>query len=612
MATYRVTSPDGQKFDVTAPDTATEADVLFYAQKQFAAMKPQPAKPSQPVDKAQAAQMALEGMGPGERLLASIGSGMADLNPFQSREEVDEKRIRDAELNDTTGAKALNIAGQVLPTLAIPFGTAARAAGAGLKAAGAANLGARIGQSAAADMILTGGALGAAAPVGTEDSRAGNTVMGVAGGAVIPAVGAAWQGAKKVVAPFTKAGAQGIAGKALLDAGVPTNLSASEIVLGSSPTLVEASQSPVAAQLQKALANKNPNFRADLSTRAAEQNIARWDELRRVTGTTDDLARAIQARDDKALPVLESALRGSKKPNTQALLDVTDMIAGGPTRLRSNASSALADVRGKIAESRTAADLYAVRKEIDDMLAGRVNSDKKGAQFAASELMQLKGSLDEALNQATGGKFGKYIEKYTEFSRPIDRLEASQAFAERFRTAAPDQFGLPMLNRQHWTSAIEAPAKRFDGSKVSTRTQLSDTLNVGDMGLLDDIERDLMRSYQAQRLTSAPGSDTLQNLEGNNLLMGLLSSAPKPAGTGGLINGLLDLAANASTRRPMAELEAGLLSPSYAQGLLARAQPKQAKQIELLSMELGVSPQDLVTNLLRTGTTRALPSNAGQ
>jgi hypothetical protein len=44
MGKYRVTSPDGKTFEVNAPDGATEADVLQYAQSQFSA-KPESPKP---------------------------------------------------------------------------------------------------------------------------------------------------------------------------------------------------------------------------------------------------------------------------------------------------------------------------------------------------------------------------------------------------------------------------------------------------------------------------------------------------------------------------------------------------------------------------------------
>ena len=36
MATYQITSPDGQKFRVTAPDDATEEQVLSYARENMA------------------------------------------------------------------------------------------------------------------------------------------------------------------------------------------------------------------------------------------------------------------------------------------------------------------------------------------------------------------------------------------------------------------------------------------------------------------------------------------------------------------------------------------------------------------------------------------------
>src|SRR5687768_6523674 len=35
MAKYRITGPDGATYEVTAPDTATEAEVLSFAQKNY-------------------------------------------------------------------------------------------------------------------------------------------------------------------------------------------------------------------------------------------------------------------------------------------------------------------------------------------------------------------------------------------------------------------------------------------------------------------------------------------------------------------------------------------------------------------------------------------------
>lgn len=45
MAKYRITGPDGGTYEVTAPEGATEADVMAYAQKNYKPAVPTPAKP---------------------------------------------------------------------------------------------------------------------------------------------------------------------------------------------------------------------------------------------------------------------------------------------------------------------------------------------------------------------------------------------------------------------------------------------------------------------------------------------------------------------------------------------------------------------------------------
>ena len=46
MAKYRVNAPDGSVFEVSAPDTASEAEVMAYAQAEFAKQKPVIDKPA--------------------------------------------------------------------------------------------------------------------------------------------------------------------------------------------------------------------------------------------------------------------------------------------------------------------------------------------------------------------------------------------------------------------------------------------------------------------------------------------------------------------------------------------------------------------------------------
>ena len=93
MAKYNITSPDGKQFVVSAPDDATEEQVLAYAQKSF-----KMAKAPEKMD-------ATEGMSTTEKFLAGIGKSMHDtaqgLGQFvglSSRDDVSESRKLDADL----------------------------------------------------------------------------------------------------------------------------------------------------------------------------------------------------------------------------------------------------------------------------------------------------------------------------------------------------------------------------------------------------------------------------------------------------------------------------------------------------------------------------------
>lgn len=113
------------------------------------------------------------------RRLAQFGSGVADLgNSFAAPEVVDQKRTRDAQLNDDAFGKVLSFGGKALPAMAIPtFG--------GPVLGGA----------------LAGTALGALEPVGTGDSRLTNTLVGGALGAAVPGAVA---GVRNLLRPAAK------------------------------------------------------------------------------------------------------------------------------------------------------------------------------------------------------------------------------------------------------------------------------------------------------------------------------------------------------------------------------------------------------------------------
>lgn len=187
MAKFRVQSPDGQTWEVEAPDGTPENEVLAYAQSQFG--KPQ-AKPQQVDPTGSFGENAAAGLGKavvdtgrGLRQLGSYIPGLNKLDAFDPEKvqaEIDEAKALDAPLMKTGGGMVGNIGGQIAATL-LPAGIAAKASKLPMLA--------RMGQA-----VLNPGTVGRAAavgagiggiqPVATGESRSFNILMGAGGGAV--------------------------------------------------------------------------------------------------------------------------------------------------------------------------------------------------------------------------------------------------------------------------------------------------------------------------------------------------------------------------------------------------------------------------------------------
>lgn len=243
MATYEITSPDGQRFEITAPDDATEAQVLAYAQQQFGQ---QQAARQERIAKQEAADRELyspvAGMSWGDKFLAGVGKSFKDtgdgigqlvdaagrfMSPYAgmapaavadsskfgpSEAEVSERRRLDDPLMGTGAGLTGNIAGTVAQSFALPGGAA-------------------IGGAKLAPALAAGAAQGAALSglqaVGTDESRLENTLKGGLWGA--GGTGLA-RGLGRVLDPFGVKAGQRLEQEMAKQAAQKAGLSADEIV----------------------------------------------------------------------------------------------------------------------------------------------------------------------------------------------------------------------------------------------------------------------------------------------------------------------------------------------------------------------------------------------
>ena len=236
--------------------------------------------------------------GLGVQQLASY-VGLGDSTKVQR--EIDDAKARDKPLMDTGAGLAGNIGGNI--AIALAPGGALGAIGKAAKVPSLVN---------AARAITTpksllgaagvGAGFGAAQPVASDESRLQNMIVGGAGGAVVPAGVAGGKFVKNLIAPFTDAGAERIAGRALQRAAQnPASLqgTAQQFVRGSAPTTAEATGDIGLAQLQRTLAN-NADIGPAFSARAEKNTLARVAALEGVAGETGkreffDAARSANA-----------------------------------------------------------------------------------------------------------------------------------------------------------------------------------------------------------------------------------------------------------------------------------------------------------------------------
>lgn len=229
MAVFRITAPDGAEYEITAPDDATEEQVLAYAQSNYQGAQqpaPSPDRSGMSMEERYAAAGInprvdpTQGMSGLDKLLAGVGRsvvetgrGLQQLAGRRSDEQVAEDRRIDEPLLGTGMGMVGNIAGGAIQMMApVPGAAAARVGSIAGRAApfvGAAGRGA---------------AFSASQTVGEGESRAGNAAIGGALGAVGQGVasgaGALAQRARSALTPAVQSAIQNARA-----AGIPLHLS---------------------------------------------------------------------------------------------------------------------------------------------------------------------------------------------------------------------------------------------------------------------------------------------------------------------------------------------------------------------------------------------------
>lgn len=566
MPTYRITSPDGQEFEVTAPEGASQDQVLEYAKSQWAkGAAKSPAKPEAEIPGL--GETMLIGTG---RTMDRIGKGVQQLYYGATGNDEASAALKAQAADDDAAYKPLQEArpwatgiGESLPAAILPAG-------------GAATLWGNAGR-----MALAGGIPGAL-EYGSLGERAGRGAIGAASGAAVPVLGVAAKTATAFAEPLVSMGRNTIAGRTLNrvagDAApdvIARLRGAKELVPGSMPTAAQVAESGGISALERAASASNPEA---YTRRAMEQSSARLNALRGVAGDDAAMAAAEAARKtasetlyaqaDAGVAPIDGIFKGLQmRPQFQAAVNRAQELAQN----QGMADIFFRDSKGKpIALIGQGAHL--IKKALDE--AGEYGSTSYTGKAGASAANKTNQAFQNWLEQSIP-EYGAAKAAFAQQSVPINQMEIGQAMLNKAQPALADfgalgrESGATYATALRNGDAVAAKATGMSGAKMA------DVLSPDQMGAVTGVAQDLARKANAQDLGRGVGSDTFQKLSMQNIA-GQSGMAP-------FTRGLLDLPgvsratawAYRDTDQKMQDLLAdALLDPKKAADLMEKANKK--------------------------------------
>ena len=518
----------------------------------------------------------------------------ADFFGLPGQSDVDEAKRMDAPLMASGAGMAGNITGNVvnaLPTVAF---------GGGLPAAAA-----------------TGGAMGFVQPVASDESRALNTVVGAGAGAAGNLLGrginAVYQGGRALFEPFTQRGREQIAGRMIQRfADNPNSINAATsrpTITGARPTLAEQTGDAGLARLQDSLRAADPQFNNQISGRLAENNAARVNALRSLTGQDGARDFAVANRGATAQQLYGDAFN--------VLPDAASMTAEQSrtmqTLLKSPAiQAAMKDARAIAANSGTnvgpsnatgsVQGLHNMKMAMDDAIQ---TAKSAGQNNKAASILEAQKKLIGLIEDISPGYKSARV-TYADMSKPINAFDIGEEVFRRATSNTSDLNGNPRMQANALMGALRDEPALIRRATGRSGNALSDILEPDQLNLLRAVAGETDRAAAVASAGNGPGSATAQRMAAQNVLRQIIGPTGLPQSWSE--NAL----ANTVVGKPLNLIYGGIAEPRIQQEL-ARAilDPDAARAVLAAARTQGVQlPPNIAMQLLSTASRSVAPAVA--
>lgn len=532
------------------------------------------------------------------KAIVDTGRGIGQLVGLVSDADVNEAKARDAALINTTSGMVGNVAGNLaiaLPTVAIPGATTLKGAAA------------------------IGTLQGLAQPVTGDESRLTNAALGGAAGAGGVTAGrvlsGVYQGGKALIEPFTQKGREKITGRVIQRfADNPNSVSTAtgaRSVTGATPTIAEETGDAGMARLQDAVRSTDPQIAGRIDARLADNNAARVEALRGMTGQDGGRDFAVQMRAGTTKPMYDAAislgidpatLNAAQKGEMTKLMQmpaIMDAIGGA----RENALN----YGMKFSNDSSIAGFHQAKMALDDKLRDLANQGL-GDSNKAQAIRMAKDRLVTFMDSMTGGAYGEARATFAEMSKPINQMDVVSEILKKGTSNTSDLSGTPRLMPNALTGIIKSPQseqaiiKAATGGKASANS-LADILTPEQNNMVRAVIGEVDRSGAVARAGNGPGSATAQRMAAQNVLARLI-------GPTGLPSSWAESAlANTVVGKPLNLLYGGVAEPKIQQALAeAVLDPSKARIALQEAQKQGYRlPNNVLTQLMATAA-RTAPS----
>ncbi len=567
MPTYRITSPDGKAFDVTAPDGASQDQVLEYAKSQWKKGSA-PAVPMADAEDPGVGQSMLIGAG---RTFDRIGKGMEQIY-YGATGQTDKQAALKQQAEDEDGIyKRL----QDKRPFATGFGEAAPSMV--LPAGGSATLIGNVGR------MMAAGALPEALQYGDTTDRIKRSTKAALASAAVPLSVAGFKSAKSLVEPLYSGGRNAIAGRTLNrvagdDAAqvIQRLQNAKPLVPGSMPTAAQVAENGGIAALERSAAAANPT---DYTARAMGQSSARLNVLRNLAGDDTTMAAAESARKTASKALYDQADVGMAPVDTYFKgLQMRPQFKSAIDRAQKLAKdNGLDDIFFRDKDGKPLAVIgegaHYIKKALDDFADqgsdAYIGKASAGAASKTNELFQKW--LDSSIPE-----YGAAKAAYAAMSAPINQMQVGRALMDKAQPALADFGALGRETGATFGTAMrnaDQVAARATGMKGATMANVLDTAQLRSV---ENVAKDLARKANAQDLGRGVGSDTFQKLSMQNIA----EQSGMPKAVGGLLDfpgvsratGWIYRDSDEQMQKLLADV---LLDPAKAAEVMQKATPKQ-------------------------------------